>query len=599
MIRNTALPRDASGVAAMSVPDPAVLGAALAALARSLETRHRLEDLVADFSRSVRGVLGHARIDIYVAGKTAPPQGVAIALRLDGAIVGTLVVRTVAHPLSPGALEALQLLATPLAVAIAHRQRSERRRGTRQSARVDALCRIPNRLAFDERMREMWDLCAARGLPVAVALFDVDFFKAYNEAYGHPGGDRCLRDVAAVLSNRRIGDGRFCARYGGEEFVMLFADATLEQAAAEVQLILYRLAAANIEHAQTTLGRVSASVGIAAAEQPRLASGPAHLVAEADRALFRAKRLGRNRICAGTFVSDGAAVARRVAGQGDPPAPDGPTFGRDDDIARMLAALRHARMLTLVGPAGIGKSRVRALLGAAAPRRLARRVVFVETAILRAGTDPAAALASAFDLPVDTGDSLEAVTNYLDERDALLILDHGDETGDDVRQLCEHLIARTANVSIVAAGRTPLGVAGERSIVVAPLDDDAAVDYLAFLCAGDRSACGRIVPFLGGHPVAIRLAADHIARAGHVPLLQRLLATGTRCASAADFEAFLRADPGASLHSGGGALRVEGVSAAGDGEAPAAAQRLQRPAVEGSHRLDRFENHAAGERTAS
>ncbi|GAC1523426.1 MAG: hypothetical protein NVS2B3_19120 [Vulcanimicrobiaceae bacterium] len=443
--------------------------------------------------------------------------------------------------LADSALRALHALATPLAVALVHRERDERRGGANPSARIDALCRIPNRLAFDERMRELWERCASRGTPLSVALFDVDFFKAYNETYGHVGGDRCLRDVAAILASRRAGDGRFCARYGGEEFVMLFAEATLDEAVAEVGGILARLADAGIEHQQTTLGRVSVSVGIAAI-QPRVNREPLNVVAEADRALYRAKRLGRNRICAGTFVSEGAAVARRTSRQGDLPAVDRLTFGRDDDIARIVAALRHARLLTLVGPDGIGKSRLLALVGDAATRDLNRRVVFVEAEVLRAGTDPAAALASAFDLSVDPGDELDAVALYLQERGAILILDRGDGSAEDLRLLCERLVARTSEVSIVAAGRAPLGARGERSIVVASLDDQAAADYLAFLCGGDPNACGRIVPFLGGNPVAIRLAADEIARSGLVPLLRRLVATGACYASAAAFEAFLASE---------------------------------------------------------
>ena len=515
-----------------------IVRSGLAALARALRSRNSCSDLIAAMERSFGDTLDGARVEIAPPGThctgDAEGKATAIDLQLDEECFGRLLVRS-RDPLRSDVREALQLLAVPLAAAISHRRTGERR-GLARAPDVDALCGIPNRLAFDERFRTMWETCALQAMPLVVAIFDVDFFKAYNDVYGHVGGDRCLQSVAQLLAERAAGT-RFCARYGGEEFVMLFMGSTLDEVADEVGEIVERLATSNYPHSGTTLGRVSVSVGIAAA-MPVAGDMPLELISEADRRLFRAKRLGRNRICSGATVSDGAFVARRSGRSVAMPTPDGRTFGRDDDVARIIAALRHSRMVTLVGPSGIGKSRLLTLLCESPMCRLDRTVVFVESELLRDGTDPANALAAAFDLSVAEDGALVAVTEYLAERDALLIFDQGDVVDDGLQRFCAHLIARTAAVSIASAGRA-IGVQGERAIVVAPLDEGDALDLLAERCGVGRTTYAEIAPYLGGNPAIIELASACIGRTGYVPLRERLARDGTRYTSLEAFRALL------------------------------------------------------------
>lgn len=483
----------------------------LEALSTALTSRRPFVDAVADLERSLGRALHPTVVEVHLGREVAPGLGVSIALDLEGETVATIVLRPTTVPISSDIVTALRRCASPLAAAIAFWGQYERRDASKSGpGRLDALCRVPNRLAFDERSLDIWQRCAQRGLPVTIALFDIDFFKYYNDEYGHLGGDGCLQRVAALLSEWRADDATFCARYGGEEFVTVFEAMSLDAAVPLVRRTLDRLASLDLEHAQTTLGRVSLSVGVAGTI-PQPGSSPLALVAEADRALFRAKRLGRNRMCAGDIVTGGVTVARRSIHPRNGPIIDAPTFGREDDLARVFAALRQARVLTLVGSSGIGKSRLLGVLHAEVARRHDRAVVYVEPELLRSGPDPAHAIASAFDLTIETGDARGALIAFLDERDALFIVDHGDEPDEKTRALCEEITARTSGVTIVGAARGPLGITGERTIVVPPLDYEAAVELFTFLCGADGESSRDVIRAVGGNPAAIEsLAFDEL-----------------------------------------------------------------------------------------
>jgi hypothetical protein len=263
------------------------------------------------------------------------------------------------------------------------------------------------------------------------------------------------------------------------------------------------------------------------------------LIEDADRSLYQAKHFGRNRVCAGSFVSRAPVVARLQAQPRVHMAAGAPTFGRDDDLARILSALRYARMITLVGPRGIGKSRLLSLLADAVASRLHRPVIFLEPELLRAGMDPATVLASACELTLEAGGALDTVTDFLADRDAVLVLDDVDRTQTDLRALCNHLITRATGIAIVAAADAQIGIAHERSIVVAPLDDDASLELLTLRSGADGAASRAAVPYLGGNPAMIEAAAEAIRHAGISDVLRLLVERGGVCADAAEISALL------------------------------------------------------------
>jgi diguanylate cyclase (GGDEF)-like protein len=165
-------------------------------------------------------------------------------------------------------------------------------------AYIDGLTDLFNRRYYEKVFeRELRRACRNR-TSIAVLMLDVDFFKKFNDRYGHPEGDECLKTVAqAILSGmRRSGD--FAARYGGEEFVVVLPETDLEGARAVAETIRSSVEARALENKDTPLGIVTVSVGMAAGiPQQGEQDGPDYL-AMADAALYRAKTGGRNRTAA-------------------------------------------------------------------------------------------------------------------------------------------------------------------------------------------------------------------------------------------------------------------------------------------------------------
>ena len=167
-----------------------------------------------------------------------------------------------------------------------------------QLSRTDGLLGIANRMCFDERIELEWRRAHREHTPLALLMLDVDHFKLYNDAYGHPAGDECLKLVADATSSALRRSVDLLARYGGEELVVILPNTGLDGARTVAAHILGNLAAKNIPHeASPVSDRVTLSIGIAALT-PDPQTDAAKLVATADRALYLAKESGRNRACA-------------------------------------------------------------------------------------------------------------------------------------------------------------------------------------------------------------------------------------------------------------------------------------------------------------
>ena len=178
----------------------------------------------------------------------------------------------------------------------------------------DSLTGLANRRGFDERLKEEWARAYRDRSSLALLMIDVDHFKAYNDEYGHPAGDACLRLVAQVIAAETQRPGDLAARYGGEEFAMLLPNTDAAGCARIGDRVRRAIREAGLVHTTNhATGCVTASLGGAAC-RPVLerTAGVVSLVEAADQALYAAKEAGRNRLMMSGEV---ASLMPRASGQ--------------------------------------------------------------------------------------------------------------------------------------------------------------------------------------------------------------------------------------------------------------------------------------------
>jgi len=168
-------------------------------------------------------------------------------------------------------------------------------RQLRGMAHRDYLTGLPNRRAFAERIDAVWQRARAEQRPLGIALMDVDWFKAYNDRYGHPAGDRVLRAVGRVLGAHARGPLDMVARHGGEEFVCVWYDASLADVETTLAAIHADIAGLGIEHEGSHVPgkRLTLSIGLHYL-YPQPGRAVTEALLRADQALYEAKASGRH-----------------------------------------------------------------------------------------------------------------------------------------------------------------------------------------------------------------------------------------------------------------------------------------------------------------
>ena len=163
---------------------------------------------------------------------------------------------------------------------------------------LDGLTGIANRRFFDEMLTKEWERACREQFSLGLLLIDVDFFKKYNDHYGHPQGDECLKKVAqAIKSISRNCRGALAARYGGEEFVVLLSEADIHDVYGIAERLLEEIATLKIPHALSDVSEyVTLSIGVCV-DMPNGSQGFDDFISKADQYLYQAKKQGRSQVC--------------------------------------------------------------------------------------------------------------------------------------------------------------------------------------------------------------------------------------------------------------------------------------------------------------
>ncbi len=176
----------------------------------------------------------------------------------------------------------------------------------------DPLTGLANRRCFDKALDREWVRAERTNAPIALLMVDVDFFKRYNDTYGHLAGDECLRRLATAIAARARSAFDVIARYGGEEIALLIPSIDVASAIDMAERLVQEVRELELPHSGSPLLWVSVSVGLAIVEPKGRTAVPRSLIEAADRALYEAKRTGRNRVAYANERTSAETMAEAV-----------------------------------------------------------------------------------------------------------------------------------------------------------------------------------------------------------------------------------------------------------------------------------------------
>lgn len=446
-------------------------------------------------------------------------SAIFVPLKFGSQTIGVLSVQSKqAHAYDEADVDLLQTCALYLSVRIHQAQLETQSARLQNIAATDSLTGIANRRSFNERFSAEWRRSIRRGSNLALLLIDVDFFKAFNDTYGHVAGDAALQQVATALASCLARSEDLFARYGGEEFVAVLPETNLNGAVGIAEQMRQTVFDLGIAHSGSLLKRLTVSAGVAW-KIPARGSSSEELLRAADTALYQAKRGGRNRVAAENYRSDAPPAYPAQAHHHNLPALHGCTFGRSEHVQQVRKLLRTSRLLTIIGPPGVGKSRAAV---EAAKRELPRfpdGVYYVDCSTVGderyLGNKIGSVLGVNKTAVVAPG---AAATEALRSKRALLILDNCDAVQRPCAEYIRALYAQGRDLRIIVTSREPTLTPGEVAYVMPPLHpQDAAALFadraegVANVSAPDADAVQRICEKLEGLPGALQLAAAQLA----------------------------------------------------------------------------------------
>jgi non-specific serine/threonine protein kinase len=399
------------------------------------------------------------------------------------------------------------------------RSRADRERLER-IAFTDQLTGLANRRAFDEALEREWHRCARSRSPLSVLMLDVDFFKIFNDTYGHVAGDGCLKQIAQAVGACIGRPGDVCARYGGEEFAVVLPETSEADAARIGESIAAAVRATSLPHLGSSLGIATVSIGCASVV-PDPGSPASSITELADAQLYRAKENGRNRVASASHISEAPSAERVVEFAHNLPSVRAAFLGREAELAAIAEHVRAARHATLVGPGGVGKTRLAIEFGNRSLADYSDGVWFVDLAPV---TDPDfvanATLAALKRREAPGQDAADTLSSFLREKAALLIFDNCEQVVVAASNLAAQLLQTCPEIGIVATSREALGLPDERVCRLPVFEEAEAVALFASrarvaspsfsLTERSSEAIKRICKRLDRIPLAIEIAAARV-----------------------------------------------------------------------------------------
>jgi diguanylate cyclase (GGDEF)-like protein len=190
-------------------------------------------------------------------------------------------------------LAALRMLVAPASLALARERARSDAEAFAQAATIDPVSGLFNRRYFEERLEEELHRARRHKTPMALMMVDIDDFKGVNDRYGHLAGDAVIRSVADIL-RRSVRRFDLCTRFGGEEFAIVMPGSGPEHSAAVAERIRQLIEEFRLDEPELAALRVTVSIGLSVSHE----LSPRQLIEQADRALYTAKRGGKNRVVA-------------------------------------------------------------------------------------------------------------------------------------------------------------------------------------------------------------------------------------------------------------------------------------------------------------
>jgi len=483
-------------------------------LAADGATAHVLQEGKSRLYKSAAEWPSHRRISL--GGRMTQPSESAIfvPVTFGGETVGVLSVQS----RRPGAYDDKDVaLLEACALYLGARIYDKERRG-RNVSQVpggrDRLTSLANGESFDQTFEREWKRCAREASPLSLLALDVDRFKAFNQLYGHVAGDTCLRQIAQALLTCVKRPNSFVARCGGAEFGVLLPECEASQAVAIGEAICAAVRALEIPHQGSSLGHVTVSIGLGSST-PGAGDDSGRIVAAAYSRLHQAKEQGRNRIAADKYVSDAVAAQARVVARHNLPPARMSFVGREADIAQITTLLAANRLVTVLGPGGIGKTRIALEVARRAFQHYADGVWFVDLASIASADAVPEVIAAVLFPEVDTTVSVARLVELLQARRLLLVLDNCESVAEACAALLVPALNSAPDVAVLAISARPLQIASESCHRLQGLErpEGAALFRERTLgrfvreSAPDHEKADKITACLKGIPLSIELVA--------------------------------------------------------------------------------------------